>query len=457
MAPIPSSPDAAGAVLRPLAIAVLWAALCACRTQASGGARQQQKPETPMSDAFVSVWDKQPVPAEEPARPITPAGPPAAGWARAVPERTVAARAFLTEERNSRLAGALPAGGAWRVRWTHDVSQGVLPAWVLTAGTRIVVQGEGMWELLDTDGGRIRTGVFAAEAIALDPERALFYAVGTGSEIVARNLADGEKAFYFALTFGKKYARQYLARPDGRFIALSVEQVIDPHAPGAPNTSMVETVTLPERPVVDSMSGHASAPVSGHLFHQSVVLAGAVRGGAVAVATENRLTYADIQLKIRRHFSGEFVPVSLSLDEGGRAYMLVNAGGRRALWVVTPAGERAAAAELPDEAREAAHPPIVGYDHTVYVLGADRVYAYAPDGSPRWQSAPGARPAGAAVTADDRLLASVGSRLVAFAPGGEPAVLHEFPGEQLRTAPVMTAAGEILVASRGKLYCLTRE
>jgi hypothetical protein len=57
-------------------------------------------------------------------------------------------------------------------------------------------------------------------------------------------------------------------------------------------------------------------------------------------------------------------------------------------------------------------------------------------------------------TADDQLLVTAGAAITAWNAGGEPRVLYHVDGDALETAPVLTSHGELLAASRTKLYCL---
>jgi hypothetical protein len=62
--------------------------------------------------------------------------------------------------------------------------------------------------------------------------------------------------------------------------------------------------------------------------------------------------------------------------------------------------------------------------------------------------------AGAVVTANDQLLVSVGSMLLAFDEKGERRTLYAFEGEELVTQPILTERERIIVATQESLYYL---
>jgi hypothetical protein len=61
---------------------------------------------------------------------------------------------------------------------------------------------------------------------------------------------------------------------------------------------------------------------------------------------------------------------------------------------------------------------------------------------------------GATVTADDKLLVSDGPELIVFGADGVSRVLHDFAQQSLKTPPILTPQGRILVASDETLFCL---
>lgn len=409
-----------------------------------------------MTDSFYSVWRPEPQQADLVPQAIRAAPRPQVWRPAQVPSEGAVTRVFANAGQNSRLPQPL-ATGAWRMRWQTTLHRDLRAVAVLPASDRILVQGEGLWQLFDGEGKSIHTGRYWPATLTVDPERALFYSAGLAGEITALRLDDGEQAYYFTLTFGKAYARTLIARAGSRLLFLSVEQALDPGAKVKPDTSMVESLELPATPLLDDFSGAARVTPIGHLFRRSRLLRGALGGETLVLAARNALYFANLDLKIQRAFAAEFAPVALSVDEEARAYLLADTSSGRALWIVTPDGERTTATALPEEAAGADDPPVIGYDHRVYIRGSDRVYAYSPAGELLWRSARGPKAAGMAITANDRLLLAAGNLVFWLDSAGRAHGIRAVDNERLQTAPVLTGDGKLLVAGRSHLFCFEPE
>jgi sugar lactone lactonase YvrE len=147
----------------------------------------------------------------------------------------------------------------------------------------------------------------------------------------------------------------------------------------------------------------------------------------------------------------------MSLDESGFVYVIVLTEGadgvqRHAVWVLTPQGERLMDVTLPEMTDYS--PPIVGYNHQVYILLEDRILAISSEGDVLWNEGAGGPIAGAVVTADGQLVVAAGSLIVAFDAAGERSVLYYEEGTQWMTPPVLTERQRLFIASQQHLYCL---
>jgi outer membrane protein assembly factor BamB len=139
----------------------------------------------------------------------------------------------------------------------------------------------------------------------------------------------------------------------------------------------------------------------------------------------------------------------------GLIYLVVFHEERLNLWLVNSDGEKAYAVELPKEVGNIYYPPIIGYDHRVYLLSDKRLMAFNSRGDFIWEYKTQSEIAGAVITADNQLLLTIGSELGAFEANGRYKMLYEFEGESLQTPPTLTSNSELLVASRSNFYCLT--
>src|SRR5262249_20703118 len=154
-----------------------------------------------------------------------------------------------------------------------------------------------------------------------------------------------------------------------------------------------------------------------YLMATTTHLLPAVHGDQVALALDGSVYVADSAVKLQRQFTGEFQPVFLSMDEVPRIYMVARVTAGLELWVVTLNGQRVARTPLP-EGFEPVAPPIVALDHSVFLISRQRVLAIDTAGAIRWEHLPGSI-AGAVVTPNGSLLASVGPELLVYDSTGK--------------------------------------
>ncbi len=363
-------------------------------------------------------------------------------------------RRYCTPELNSRLPATLPAG-PWKVRWQAMLNETFAPDTVVQQADRILTQGGGLWQLFDTAGKELQQGRYSGSAVVLDAERSLFYAVNRSSSLAAYRLSTGEAAFLADPTYGDVFVRPYLARRGDRLVVVGVETEGFPHRPKPPNRSLAEYIQFDHPPQVHPY-GLLLPTGQGQLEFRTAKLEAAMAGDTLVLAIPSRVYLADISLHVRRALDGDFQALLMSLDEAGRIYLVALVGEEKVLWVVTPEGKRLVSLTLKPEHQTVIAPPIVGYDHRIYLLTRSLVVALDAEGKLLWERAAGGAVAGAGVAADHRLLVAAGEELAVFDPDGERRLLYRFRGEPLVTPPVLTAGGEILLASARRLYCLGR-
>ncbi|MGC9970311.1 MAG: hypothetical protein ABSE56_06955 [Bryobacteraceae bacterium] len=408
-----------------------------------------------MEDQFTTFQNPTPVPFAVAAQPIRPAAGPLTAARIEPPADSSVPGAYGGESRNSRLSQRLGSASSapLAVRWRADLTPTLRPFVLLASGNRVVLHGATQWALCDRAGRVLDVAPLGPSPVALDPARSLAFAADPFGRIVAHSLADGQAVFSALLYFGKSFTHPFLALRDRLMVTVGIEIPVDPSMP-SPERSIVEVTDLGDPASRRSWDEPGGPAVIHDLIRDSRRMLAALAGDTLVLAVPNRVYLLDLSLKARRAMGGVFLPLALSLDEAGRIYLLVAAGGRSALWLLTPEGERIYECELPPGLRGLIHPPIVGYDHTVFVRAERQILSIAPDGKVNWIRTADEPLAGAAITPDDFLLTSEGSSLAAWDAKGERRVLHTFAGENPTTAPVLTADGEILVATRTHLYCL---
>jgi hypothetical protein len=361
-------------------------------------------------------------------------------------------RPFANEQLNSRVQQPLPAG-SWAPRWQAELGYDLHPAFILLGGGRILVQGLRQWRLFDGEGKPVASGDVGPSDVFLDAEHSLFYLADRHGFVAARRLSDGTEAFVLSAYFGTAFQRTAVARRGQHLTIASVERPVDPHGEHEPNLSVIEVQDLGD-PLEVSETGHLrSAKRVTNLMRPTVLFLTALQNETLAIATRNWIYLADKDLEIRTALQGEFVPIALSLDESMRMYLVVESEEQRRLWAVTPNGEKMVL-PLPAEFQAAAVPPIVGYDHRIYMVSRGDAMAVSQEGKLVWQRPAGGAIGGAVVTADNQLLVAAGSEVAAFDAEGKRRVLWASGGEELKTPPVLNAKGELLVASDGHLFSL---
>jgi hypothetical protein len=269
--------------------------------------------------------------------------------------------------------------------------------------------------------------------------------------VSARKLADGSVEFRIMPLMPGFFRRIYVLG-EGRLGFYSSEMQQMAKILRNPEVSALEILDIGNPPKVDDQRMLTSANRIGDLLSRTMPLFAALTPEGAVVVVQDHIFVTDSKLKIVRDLKDTFIPLAMSLDESGRIHLIVRHPQGIALWVINRDGKRALTHQLGEMDLAAA--PVVGFDHCVYVRNGDAISAIEPDGKVRWEKPSGGRPAGMAVTRDDKLLASAGGDVVVYNARGERQVLFSAKADQLMTAPILTDKEELLVASKTKLYCL---
>ena len=359
-------------------------------------------------------------------------------------------RPYGNEQSNSRLTHAFPTG-PWKIRWQADLPANGMFTALLHSGGRTLVTGRAQWVLFDERGRLLASQPTNGEDAEMDAARGVFYVANRYSNVAAYHLADGKPQYRFPAEGTADYARSFLHRMNETMTVASFKQTANPMVPTQPKVSALEMYEFPEPPAMDEdllKSVHQKA-----IRHYEVPrLWTAIHAPLLVVAMTNAIEYLDANLAVRRRFEGAFQPQGFSLDEAGRAYLLALVEGKQVLWMLSP---RAEAVAVPLDNAVYQRPPLIGYDHTVYLLGANQVTAITEAGKLAWQYSSSGRIAGAMVTANNLLLLAAGNAVVTLDDHGRPATQQEFPTESVALSPVLTAQGELLAVTNKHLYCLT--
>jgi hypothetical protein len=300
---------------------------------------------------------------------------------------------FVKGERSSRLGVPLPKGKA-REAWTAEIDPKTDPAFLLTAGTRIVVVGrKGRYAIVDTKGFSVASG-------SLDGER------------VDRARVDAEAGT--------------LANGGTKLVSLGDGS---------------ESDVLPTE-----RSAAPDLPPSAHA---------ATHGDATIYANGNALEVKDPD-GVRQIIQGAFDILDIAVDDEGVAYAIIKQGkkGELSLWITPIRGGSIGRVKLPAGKRERlAVPPIVGKAVRIFVYD-DRVVGMAPEGKTLWEKR-GALTGGATLTADDRLLVASDDKVqILESASGKSIDTAQAKGVVLLTPPILVST-MLVVASGSKLHAFT--
>lgn len=366
-------------------------------------------------------------------------------------------RRFANEAHNSRISGDLPEG-RWEIQWKTELDDEFFPDVLLTHGRRILLEGYSRWQLYDTKGELLATSRRGPSEVVLDGSHSLLYALDSIGYLSAWSLREGELAFHMPVDFGDQFSRPFIVRRGQRLITVGIGRALQPHA-RPENRSFVEVIDLGDSLQIDEDDILISLRTRTRLTRCTRLLLTALQGDTLVIATQDRIYRADFDLQLQRAFTGTFTPKSVSLDEAVRIYLIVSTETdtgeeRQALWVVTPDGEQRIDVEIPEHPEGTYTPPIIGYNHQVYILLGDRIMAISPKGDVRWTERVGVPISGAVVTANDRLLVSAGAYLFAFGVDGTRTVVFGLEDGEWATPAIVTERGRLLAASKQYLYCL---
>lgn len=362
-------------------------------------------------------------------------------------------RPFVNDRLNSRLAQTLPAGD-WAVRCSAPLNAGLRPKHILHSSDRIVLQGDGAWQLFDNECQSLASGSLYGSDVFLYAAENLFFFSNAAGMIEARRLADGNRVFSASLLFGQSYRRSFIARNRNQMIVVSTERQMGRESTVRPEKSTIEVLKFDEPQKIDQDGVLRSSKVAVELMRKTLLLRAALHNETLVVATDDQICLLDLELRIKAALNGEFTPFVMSLDNAGIIYLVIYDKGVPKLRAVKPDGERIFSAELPEKMLNIFHPPIITYDHRVYLIKDNYLMAFSANGRCIWEYRAGSPIAGAVVTADNQLLISDGAEIGVFETDGHFKTLYKFKDELLQTPPTVTDSGQLVTATDKELYCL---
>jgi len=385
-----------------------------------------------------------------PIRPVKSASTPPRAQPAPHGEST---RPYINDQLNSRLPADI-AHGPLAVRWKADLAPEFPSTFVLAGGNRVVTEAPGRWQLFDGEGKAIGAGKLGAGDVVMDSANGLLYTIDPYGVIEAYHLSDGALAYSVSISGGEEWQRAFYARRGHEFAIVSFRRLLQPHAVATPSGVSVDVEDL-GNPIDVQQEIVASAKQKSRLYFEAPRAFAALQGDALVAAIRNEIVVTAFGETVRRRLLDKFDAGPMSLDESGRIYVLVNQGvPRPSLWVLTQEGERVAAFDPPIDFSLTGTPPVVGYDHQIYLASRHEIIMLSAQGAVLWRRPSQGSIVGMAITPAGSLIVVEGSAVSAFDAKGERQVLYKSEGESLITPPAMTAGGDLVVASTRRLYCL---
>jgi len=343
--------------------------------------------------------------------------------------------------------------GSWALRWSQPIKVEGTPAPILELQDRIVVQA-GDWVLFGADGTRIASGAMGRSALTADSANGLFYLVDGAEQLQVRSASNGGLQFRWPVAMGEGFSYPLLTRAGTRFLVAGIEHDLFGH-PTLPAThGRLYLLDAGALGTDESKLLRTARRAETLLIGEPRMLVTMV-GERSLLATRGRLTVISGDLQVESAFeTDDFEPQLLSADEAGYMHLVVGRGAGRLLWVVSPAGQRMVRVELGPELGPPGAPPVIGYDHRIFLWGGSALRAYAPDGTSLWDWRCAEGIAGVGVTANDQLLVACGPEVRAIDAAGKARRLFRFDGEAIAGPPVLAANGDLLVVTRTHLHRL---
>jgi hypothetical protein len=358
------------------------------------------------------------------------------------------------------LNSVLPPDSLWEIEWKTALNNAAISWGIFVKDDRIIIQNESGWQLFDKSGKNIADGIKADGDLTIDPSLPLFYFNDPSGYIAAADLITGKEKFLFYPFLGSAYDRTILYSSGNKIISVGRELPVMTHnAPiKTPELTIFELLDLGKSREVDEDGILDSTAQIENLICKSSNVAIANNDSMIVLAVPNHFYMIDKNLQIIKDLKSEFIPLEISIDEEMRIYSIVEIQEKdntrkTELWIIDSAGNLISNTSINVIPYNFLSPPIVDFEHNVYLRYEDRVLAISINGNKLWEQFI-QKPLAGLSAADDLLITSEGDLLSAFEHNGERRFIFNFEEELLSTSAVIIDKN-IYVATTQNLYCLT--
>jgi len=364
---------------------------------------------------------------------------------------------FQNVMQNSRCANQLPED-QWHIGNKKEIYPDFNPRYILYIPNSVYIRGDMLWMLLDSKGNDISTSVGGSgERAYISHETKTLIQSEPGGKISIRTLSNGESTATFNAKFGSSMAHALIYTLGEKvFFAGSKLPVPGVQSDSQDLFSILERADIPSGDkssrdlLLEDEIKSKPKPV---LFDSPHICAVGFEDNVI-VAEENRILFFDTSLQVVNLIKGEFKPVALSVDEMCRMHMIVSVEGKSELWIVNREGGKECTIPLFKPFDKVEIPPIIGFDHTVYLITQNHILAACPDGRILWELPAKDIIKGAVITQDGKLLVTEGGEVAFYSLGGDRETLFKLEDEVICTPPVLSSDGKISFASEKNLYSI---
>ncbi len=363
-------------------------------------------------------------------------------------------RPFANNQLNSRISSVFPEV-KWEIKWKSALDPFLPSRFVLLYKDKyLILQGYGWWKLFDLNGELLQAEKLGDSDIVIDEINDMVYSFDGSGFFNAFNIPINNPAIKVFVNGTENRKRIFFAREDDYLLIASLEKAKDPHRITKFLYASCESYLLSNPPEIKNRIWSSSEINS--LDSDVTKIVAALNKGNFIYAIKNQIIITDLELNVKNIIERSFWPVSLSLDEKDRIYLLaLTEDNTYHLWILSFDGQLILDLNLPEISSNIEIPPIISSKNNILLSATNRIIAFNELGKLLWDSFTTGTIGGIVTTANEFLIVSEGNLLSAFNESGERKPIYNFIDEVLTTPPVLTDNKEIFVATQNNLCCLT--
>jgi len=367
------------------------------------------------------------------------------------PEYSTCGKIYSNGSLNSRQPVTRIDAGRLIAESKRDISQ-LEPDLLLVKGDAVFIRGRINWSLQRENGNQLATGIRGKGEPCLDSEKQLLINFSHNGLMQGFDLNNGNEKFFATLFMANDFYRSYVNRIRDQIIVGGYELPLSggSESPHVPEIAAVETWKLPK------LSTDRTPQEIPEFYIDPIVLGTpevliASYSDTIVVTENQRILFATQSLSVYSAIHINCEPVAMSVDGAGWVHLVCKVNNSLELWVLNQQGQRKLKIALPKvEEVDSIQPPIIGYDHTVYLIFDDKLMRVSIDGNSEIVPIPDF--VGAITTVDNMLLIATKTELKSLLKNRGMESLMSFKGEEIISAPQFSDDGRLWLATDKNIY-----